>query len=136
MHTTLKHSFQHSFSKLNTCREPSREAVAFCISDIPSLFDGWARIRHAIRVYHKEISENQGNDVVTNVASNVVTNVASNEDKVIALLRQDGKMTAKVLAASLGLTQRQVQRILANLKERNKIIRHGASKNGYWEVTD
>lgn len=128
MHTTLKHSFQHSFSKLNTCREPSREAVAFCISDIPSLFDGWARIRHAIRVYHKEISENQGNDVVTNVASN--------EDKVIALLRQDGKMTAKVLAASLGLTQRQVQRILANLKERNKIIRHGASKNGYWEVTD
>ena len=124
MHTTLK----HSFSKLNTCREPSREAVAFCISDIPSLFDGWARIRHAIRVYHKEISENQGNDVVTNVASN--------EDKVIALLRQDGKMTAKVLAASLGLTQRQVQRILANLKERNKIIRHGASKNGYWEVTD
>lgn len=128
MHTTLKHSFQHSFSKLNTCREPSREAVAFCISDIPSLFDGWARIRHAIRVYHKEISENQCNDVVTNVASN--------EDKVIALLRQDGKMTAKVLAASLGLTQRQVQRILANLKERNKIIRHGASKNGYWEVTD
>lgn len=132
MHTTLKHSFQHSFSKLNTCREPSREAVAFCISDIPSSFDGWARIRHAIRVYHKEISENQCNDVVTNVASNVVTN----EDKVIALLRQDGKMTAKVLAASLGLTQRQVQRILANLKERNKIIRHGASKNGYWEVTD
>lgn len=104
MHTTLKHSFQHSFSKLNTCREPSREAVAFCISDIPSSFDGWARIRHAIRVYHKEISENQGNDVVTNV----VTNVTSNEDKVIALLRQDGKMTAKVLAASLGLTQRQV----------------------------
>ena len=45
-------------------------------------------------------------------------------------------MTAKVLSASLGLTQRQVQRILANLKERNKIIRHGASKNGYWEVTD
>lgn len=89
-----------------------------------------------IRDALKEISENQGNDVVTNVASNVVTNVTSNEDKVIALLRQDGKLTAKVLAASLGLTQRQVQRILANLKERNKIIRHGASKNGYWEVTD
>lgn len=89
-----------------------------------------------IRDALKEISENQGNDVVTNVASNVVTNVTSNEDKVIALLRQDGKMTAKVLAASLGLTQRQVQRILANLKERNKIIRHGASKNGYWEVID
>ncbi|BAK47809.1 hypothetical protein CXIVA_18420 [Clostridium sp. SY8519] len=85
-----------------------------------------------IRDALKEISENQNNDVVINVASNVVTN----EDKVLALLRQDGKLTAKVLASSLGLTQRQVQRILANLKEEKKIIRHGASKNGYWEVTD
>lgn len=85
-----------------------------------------------IRDALKEISENQNNDVVINVATNVVTN----EDKVLALLRQDGKLTAKVLASSLGLTQRQVQRILANLKEANKIIRHGASKNGYWEVTD
>ena len=85
-----------------------------------------------IRDALKEISENQNNDVVINVASNVVTN----EDKVLALLRQDGKLTAKVLASSLGLTQRQVQRILAKLKETKKIIRHGASKNGYWEVTD
>ena len=85
-----------------------------------------------IRDALKEISEDQNNDVVINVASNVVTN----EDKVLALLRQDGKLTAKVLASSLGLTQRQVQRILAKLKETKKIIRHGASKNGYWEVTD
>lgn len=85
-----------------------------------------------IRDALKEVSENQNRDVVVNVAVNVVTN----EDKVIALLRQDGKLTAKVLASSLGLTQRQIQRILANLKEKNKIIRHGSSRNGYWEVTD
>lgn len=84
----------------------------------------------------KEVSENQLAEGKQNVVLNVARNVVTNEDKVLALLRQDGKLTAKVLASSLGLTQRQVQRILANLKEEKKIIRHGASKNGYWEVMD
>lgn len=84
----------------------------------------------------KEVSENQIAEGKQNVVLNVARNVVTNEDKVLALLCQDGKLTAKVLASSLGLTQRQVQRILANLKEEKKIIRHGASKNGYWEVMD
>ena len=88
-------------------------------------------IRNAL----KELSENQSKSGDQDVARNVVRNVVTNEDKVLELLRQDGKLTAKVLAASLELTQRQVQRILAHLKEEKKIIRHGASKNGYWEVT-
>ena len=83
-------------------------------------------IRNAL----KEICENQNNDVVINVATNVVTN----EEKILAMLRDDGKLTAKILASSTGLTPRQVQRILANLKADNKIVRHGASKNGWWEV--
>ena len=89
-----------------------------------------------IRDALKEVRNNQIAEGVQNVVVNVARNVVTNEDKVLALLRQDGKLTAKVLASSLGLTQRQVQRILANLKEEKKIIRHGASKNGYWEVTD
>ena len=81
-------------------------------------------IRDALR----EVSEDRNRDVAVNVVTN--------EDKVLALLRQDGTLTAKVLASSLGLTQRQIQRILANLKEKKKIVRHGASKNGYWETRD
>ncbi len=100
-----------------------------------------------IRDALKELSENQNRrktatDVVVNVARNVVVNVvrndavnvAVNEDKVLALLAQDGRLTAKVLASTLRVTQRQIQRILAKLKQEQKIIRHGASKNGYWEV--
>nr|WP_314930887.1 winged helix-turn-helix transcriptional regulator [Shuttleworthia satelles] len=79
-------------------------------------------IRNAL----KELSENQGKTDNNGVARNVVTN----EDKVLELLRQDGRLTARVLSLSLGLTQRQVQRILASLKEEKKIIRYGASKNG------
>lgn len=79
----------------------------------------------------KEISEtHRGTNVVTNVAINVVTN----EEKIIALLRQDGSLSANMLSVSLGITVRQAQRILTKLKEEGKIIRHGANKNGYWEV--
>ncbi len=43
-------------------------------------------------------------------------------------------MTAKMIAFTIGLTDRQVERILSKLKANGKIVRHGASKNGYWEV--
>ncbi len=83
----------------------------------------------------KEISEvNSRTNVAINVAINVAENVVKNEEKIIILLRQDGSMSAKMLAESLRITQRQVQRILAKLKSEGKIIRHGSNKNGYWEV--
>ena len=79
----------------------------------------------------REISEANSR---TNVAINVVENVVKNEEKIIILLRRDGSMSAKMLAESLRISQRQVQRILAKLKNEGKIIRHGSNKNGYWEV--
>ena len=86
-----------------------------------------------IRDALSEISTTQNeNDVVTNVVINVVTN----EDKVLSMLKQDGKMSATMLANSIGITQRQAQRILSKLKDEGKILRHGANKNGYWEVID
>ena len=68
------------------------------------------------------------------VETNVGINVGTNEEKILALLRQDSRLTAKTLASTIGLTDRQVERILAKLKAAGKIVRHGASKNGYWEV--
>ena len=79
-------------------------------------------------------SQNKQPNVGINVGTNVGINVGTNEEKVLALLRQDSKLTAKTLASTLGLTDRQVERILSKLKADGKIIRHGASKNGYWEV--
>ena len=84
-------------------------------------------IRNAL----KEIIETNSG---TNVATNVVVNVVTNEEKIIELLRQDGNMSANMLSVSVGITQRQAQRILAKLKNEGRIIRHGANKNGYWEV--
>ena len=71
-----------------------------------------------------------------NVGTNVGINVGTSEKKVLALLRQEGRLTAKILASTLGLTERQVERIIASLKKQGMLIRHGASKNGFWEVVD
>lgn len=86
-------------------------------------------IRNAL----KEIIETHNK---TNVVINVGTNVVTNEEKIIALLRQDGNMSTNMLSVSVGITGRQAQRILAKLKAEGKIIRHGANKNGYWEVIE
>lgn len=85
-----------------------------------------------IRDALSEIIKNQDNH--RNDGINVGINDGKNEDKVIALLRQDGRLTAKNLSLTLGLTQRQTERILAALKKKGVLIRHGANKNGFWEV--
>ena len=65
---------------------------------------------------------------------NVGTNVGTNEEKLLLLLKQDGTLTAKVLAGTLDIMQRQVERMIAKLKVEGILVRHGATKNGFWEV--
>ncbi len=84
-----------------------------------------------IRDALKEIGETNHE---ANVTINVGVNVVTNEEKIITLLRQDGSMSANKLSISVGITERQAQRILAKLKSKGKFVRHGANKNGYWEV--
>ena len=69
----------------------------------------------------KEISETQSD---IDVANDVVVNVVTNEHYVIKLLKKDGSLSSKQLSVSIGVTQRQVQRILAKLKEQRIIVRH------------
>ena len=58
----------------------------------------------------------------------------STEDKLLALLRQGERHTAKSLAMELGISERQVQRILKELKESGIIERIGANRSGKWIV--
>ncbi len=89
-----------------------------------------------IRDALKELSENQKDSGNRSIPESVVTNVAANEDRILCLLKDNGKLTAGQIAETIGLSQRHVQRILAKLKAGQRIIRHGASKNGYWEVKE
>lgn len=85
-----------------------------------------------IRDALKNVIESQSNS--PDVGINVGTNVGTNEEKILILLKQDNRLTAQILASTLGITDRQVERIIAKLKSEGKLLRHGASKNGYWEV--
>ena len=80
------------------------------------------------------VGTNVGANVGTNVGVNVGTNVGVNDEKVLVLLANDGALTIKTLAATIGITPRQVERIIAKHKKEGVLVRHGASKNGYWEV--
>ena len=79
-------------------------------------------------------------DVVENVAvndPNVVVNVVANDSDVVANSERvliDGSKSVQRIADELGISQRQVQRIISDLKNKGLIVRHGADKNGYWEV--
>lgn len=76
-----------------------------------------------IRDLLAELAENEGHALADN-----------REDKLLILLRQNGKHSAKSLAYELGISDRQVQRILKKLKENGKIERVGTNRGGMWII--
>ena len=122
---TLVHRYQEAYYQaIHHCNKVgnSTQFVTFMLT----------MIRDALLELHQSQTGNERRNVATNIATNVVTN----EEKLLALLKQDGSLTAKELAAILNISYRQVQRIMAKLKVDRRLIRHGATKNGYWEVSD
>lgn len=91
-----------------------------------------------IRKMLKEIVDNQNahKDVGINVGTNVGINVKqmSVEERVLALLKDNPKMTVKQLSITLGLSGRQIERMIAALKAAGRLERVGANKNGSWRV--
>lgn len=56
------------------------------------------------------------------------------EDKLLSLLQQNERHSGKSLSLELGISERQVQRILKKLKNSGVIERVGANRNGRWIV--
>lgn len=98
------------------------------------------RILEALRERMK--SQNK-RPVRADVTANVTVNVRVNEihvrvkqfdsqSRLLELLSQESHLSARRLASRLSLSERQIHRILARLKEEKKIMRHGAARNGWW----
>lgn len=119
---TLIHENQEEYYKVLQVADNKGESTIFVEFMLQMICDALRQIKQ---------NQNEKN-VVTNVAINVVTN----KEKILSLLKQDSRMTSKQLAISLGMTQRQAQRIISKLKESGLLVRHGATKNGYWEVVE
>lgn len=79
---------------------------------------------------------NMQNHVGVNVGANVGINAEelSIGEKILVLLKDNPKMTAKQMAATLGISGRHVERVIAVLKKEGKLERIGATKKGSWRV--
>ncbi len=71
-----------------------------------------------------------------NVGVNAGVNVGVNEQKIISIIADNGNVTARELAEKIGVSQRQVERLLASLIKKQIIVREGADKNGYWKLNN
>ena len=56
--------------------------------------------------------------------------------RVLGYLRADRHTTAAKIAADLDMSDRQIERMLADMKAKGIIRRIGANRNGYWEIVD
>ena len=54
--------------------------------------------------------------------------------KIVALLSEDGKLSAVALAKKIGISAKSVEKHLSNLKADGIIERIGPAKGGYWKV--
>ena len=55
-------------------------------------------------------------------------------EKIVTLLSEDGKLSAKALAEKIGISAKSVEKHLANLKADGIIERIGPAKGGYLKV--
>lgn len=76
-----------------------------------------------------EIIRNQGGEV-----SKTASEKRPLEETLLKILASDSKMTAREAAELLGVSQRQIERCIAELKNAGKLRRTGANRNGSWLV--
>jgi len=55
-------------------------------------------------------------------------------EKIVRMLGENGNMTTKTLAETIGITTQAVEKHLSNLKSKGIIKRVGPDKGGHWEV--
>jgi ATP-dependent DNA helicase RecG len=60
--------------------------------------------------------------------------IAKGREKIVALLSEDGKLSAAALAEKIDISAKAVEKHLANLKADGIIERVGPAKGGYWKV--
>jgi len=71
---------------------------------------------------------------IKSTTQDVGDNVGDNEKRLLELLQDNPKLSAAKAAEQIGLSSRQVERIIKGLKDSGKLVRHGSDRGGYWEV--
>ena len=84
------------------------------------------------------VRKHKGEPIIKNdnVGVNIGVNVGVNEQKILEMIAENGNVTAKQMSDAIGISQRQVERLLASLKKKQIVVREGADKNGYWKLNN
>lgn len=73
-------------------------------------------------------------DVGINVGINDTLTSDSYEQRIITLIANSPKVSVADMAEMLGISDRQCERIIAQMKKDGFLRRVGAKKNGHWEI--
>lgn len=79
---------------------------------------------------------NPHEDVGINGGINVGINLTPAQQRLVELIKRQPRLSVREMAERLELSQRQAERVVASLREKNVIWRVGSNKSGYWEVLD
>jgi Fic family protein len=90
-------------------------------------------LQNEIDVYLSSVGEVHEDEVLYQKSG--VKNIKSRE-KIIALLAENGKLSAVALAERIGISAKAVEKHLANLKADGIIKRIGPDRGGHWEVVE
>jgi Fic family protein len=91
-------------------------------------------VEFMLRTIRDSLFELINNENKSNVGTNVGIKNNDLEKHLFQIIRSNPRITAKELAVAVSLTQRQVERTISKLKNKGKIERVGAKKNGYWKI--
>lgn len=58
----------------------------------------------------------------------------NDELKALEILKNDSSITAKQMAERMNISPRKVSRLIKELKDKEKIVRVGSDRKGYWKV--
>jgi len=104
----------------------------------PEFKEFGASLRVIVHIKDHSVTPHVTTDAARDVATDVVREVGSgltgSEQQVVAILRVAGSLPARELASQTGLSDRQVQRILARLADDGIITREGSTRYGRWVV--
>jgi predicted HTH transcriptional regulator len=104
----------------------------------PQLIEGdvFATIIPLGRSMPSDIPRDVTTDVPRDVTTDVTESLSESEQLVLTILRTRGSAPARELADKTGLSERQIKRILTQLRKSGIIEREGSTRYGRWVVLE
>ena len=65
---------------------------------------------------------------------NLVKASVKSEDRIVTMLQAEPRLSIPVMATTLGVTPRTVEKQIRQLKAKGRLRRVGPAKGGHWEV--